>query len=559
MPHFKALLLRSLIAVFSIFVFNYSASAGIIEGEVQKQETNGFAIAIFLLFALSTLGITWWAARRTKSKEAFYTASGGISPMQNALAIAGDFMSAATLLGITGLMFFRGYDAYILSFGIIAGWAIMLMLIAERFRNLGRFTFVDVISYRLEGNSVRTLMALCSLVVIVFYLIGQMVGAGKLIQLLFGLDYIYAIIIVSVLMVLYVTFGGMIATTWVQMIKAVLLLGGGAFISFALLSKFNFSFSEMLQASVNIHPKGQALLEPGGWLAKNPLNVWTVGLTMCFGIMGLPHVLMRFFTVKNAADARKSVAYATVIMSVFYVFILIIGLGSIAILWGQPEYYTSAGKLIGGSNMVALHSAKAIGGDLLFGFMSAVAFATILAVVAGLTLAAAAAVAHDLYAIVIKKGNSDPKKELRLTKITVLCVGVISVILGLVFETQNIAVITAFALAIAASVNFPLLLLSMYWRGLTSRGAVIGGTLTFLFTVVIIILSDSIWVQVLGNETAVFPYVYPTIFTMPAGFILVWFFSVIDKSPTAALEKSRFNEQFFRSETGIGADKAADH
>ena len=281
--------------LFSVLFSTFSVNAATIEGEVVKQETNVFAIVIFFVFALSTLGITWWAARKTKSKEAFYTASGGVSPLQNALAIAGDFMSAATLLGITGLMFFRGYDGYILSFGIIVGWAIMLMIIAERFRNLGRFTFVDVISYRLEGHSVRVLMALCSLVVIVFYLIGQMVGAGKLIQLLFGLDYIYAIIIVSGLMVLYVTFGGMIATTWVQMIKAILLLGGGAFISFALLAKFGFSFSNMLKASVDVHPMGQNLLEPGGWLKKSPLNVWTVGLTMCFGIMGLPHILMRFF------------------------------------------------------------------------------------------------------------------------------------------------------------------------------------------------------------------------------------------------------------------------
>lgn len=541
------------------FMASASAYASAIEGEVQKQDTNIFAITIFLAFALSTLGITWWAARRTKSREAFYTASGGISPLQNALAIAGDFMSAATLLGITGLMFFRGYDGYILSFGIIVGWAIMLMVIAERFRNLGRFTFVDVISYRLEGHSVRVLMAACSLVVIVFYLIGQMVGAGKLIQLLFGLDYVYAIIIVSILMVLYVTFGGMIATTWVQMIKAVLLLIGGAFISFALLSKFNFSFSEMLQASVDVHPKGQGLLEPGGWLKKSPLNVWTVGLTMCFGIMGLPHVLMRFFTVKNAADARKSVAYATLIMSVFYIFILIIGLGSVAILWGQPAYYDEAGKLLGGSNMVALHAAQAVGGDLLLGFMSAVAFATILAVVAGLTLAASAAIAHDLYAIVMKGGKADPKTELRISKMAVIGVGVASVILGLLFETQNIAVVTAFALAIAASVNFPLLLLSMYWRGLTSRGAVVGGALTFAFTMIIIVLSDSIWVQVLGNEQAIFPYVYPTVFTMPVGFVLVWLFSVLDKTAKGHLEKSRFDAQFFRAETGIGADEAAKH
>ncbi|HFB55097.1 MAG TPA: cation acetate symporter, partial [Hellea balneolensis] len=307
------------------------------------------------------------------------------------------------------------------------------------------------------------------------------------------------------------------------------------------------------------HPKGQALLEPGGWLKKDALNVWTVGLTMCFGIMGLPHILMRFFTVKNAAGARKSVAYATIIMSGFYIFILIIGLGSVALLWGQPQYYDDAGKLLGGSNMVALHTAQALGGDLLLGFMSAVAFATILAVVAGLTLAASAAISHDLYAIVIKNNKADPKRELMISKITVVAVGLMSIVLGLLFETQNIAVVTAFALAIAASVNFPILLLAMYWRGLTSHGAVWGGALTFALTLVIIVLSDSIWVQVLGHETAIFPYVYPTVFSMPAGFVLVVLFSLLDRSDKAALEKSRFDGQFVRSETGIGADKAAKH
>jgi cation/acetate symporter len=276
-------------------------------GDAAKQEINFIATGIFMSFVFSTLIITWWAARRTKSREAFYTASSSISPLQNALAIAGDFMSAATLLGITGQMFFVGFDGFILSFTIIIGWALMLMIIAERFRNLGKFTLVDVISYRLEGNAVRIMMAVCSLSVILFYLIGQMVGAGKLIQLLFGLDYNLAIITVSLLMVLYVMFGGMLATTWVQMIKAILLLAGGAIISFILLSRYGFNLGSLFQASTEIHPKGNAIMEAGGWLKKSPLNVLTVGLTMTFGIMGLPHVLMRFFTVKDAVGARKSV------------------------------------------------------------------------------------------------------------------------------------------------------------------------------------------------------------------------------------------------------------
>lgn len=549
----------ALIYAFCSVCFANTAAADTISGSVEKQDLDVIAIAIFLLFVFTTLMITVWAAKRTKSREAFYTAANGITPWQNAFAIAGDFMSAATLLGITGLMFFVGYDAYILSFAIIIGWAIMLMIIAERFRNLGKFTFVDVITYRLQGKPIRVFLAICSLIVIMFYLIGQMVGAGKLIQLLFGLEYGLAVTIVSILMVLYVTFGGMLATTWVQMIKAVLLLFGGAFITFALLARFGFDFSEMLSASTAVHDRGEAILRPGGWLANNPLNVATVGLTMCFGIMGLPHILMRFFTVKDAVGARKSVAYATVIMSVFYIFILVIGLGAIAILWQNPEFYDEAGKLQGGSNMVALHAAKILGGDWIFGFMSAVAFATILAVVAGLTLAGAAAIAHDLYGVVIKDGNPDPKTELKISKIAVLVIGALSVVLGLAFETQNIAVVVAFALALAASVNFPMLLLSMYWKGLTSRGAIIGGSITLLFTLILIVLSESVWVTVLGNERAIYPYVYPTVFSLPLGFVSMWFFSLIDNSKAAKIEKAGFQSQFIRSETGIGVSKASDH
>ncbi len=527
--------------------------------EVQAAGANFAAISIFIAFVCLTLLITVWAAKRTKSREAFYAASGGITPVQNAFAIAGDFMSAATLLGITGLMFSVGYDGYILSFAIIIGWGIMLILIAERFRNLGKFTFVDVATYRLKSNGIQLFLPICSLIVVLFYLMGQMVGAGKLIELLFGLDYNLAVVIVAVLMVFYVTVGGMLATTWVQMIKAFLLLFGGGFIAFELLRMFGFSFDDMLASSISVHDRGDAIIKPGGWLKLDFWHVTSVGLTMCFGIMGLPHILMRFFTVKDAKGARKSVAYATIIMAIFYLFILVIGLGSIAILWNNPEYYTAEGKLIGGSNMVALHSAKILGGDFMLGFMSAVAFATILAVVAGLTLSGAAAVAHDIYGNVIKKGKSDPKKELLLSRVTVLIIGVISIFLAMAFESQNIAVIVAFALSLAASVNFPLLVYSMYWRGLTSRGAVVGGTITLIVTLVCIVLSDSVWVKVLGNPEPLFNYVYPTVISMPCGFILMWLFSVTDKSETSVKERSGFGNQYIQSEIGLDVSAPSDH
>lgn len=527
--------------------------------DVDTQSLNIIAIFIFMLFVTSTLGITYWAAKRTKSREAFYAASRGISPWQNAFAIAGDFMSAATLLGITGLLFFVGYDAYILSFAIIIGWAIMLIVIAERFRNLGKFTFVDVVTSRLQGNSIRIFLCVCSLLVIMFYLIGQMVGAGKLIQLLFGIEYVFAVVIVSALMSVYVTFGGMLATTWVQMIKAILLMAGGGAIAFALLSKFGFSFNTMLEESIRVHGRGSDILKPGGWLKQDLFNVTSVGLTMSLGIMGLPHILMRFFTVKDASAARKSVAYATLIMSLFYIFILIIGLGSIAVLWQNPEFYDSAGNLRGGSNMVALHVASIMGGDWLFGFMAAVAFATILAVVAGLTLAGSATVAHDLYAIIMKKGKPNPKTELKISRIAVLIISALSALLGLVFEAQNIAVIVPFALALAASVNFPMLLLSIYWKGFTSRGALIGGCITSLFTLILMTLSESVWVVVLGNDVPIYPYVYPTVFSLPLGFVSMWVFSLMDKSATADIEKKLYRKQLIRSATGIGATGATDH
>ena len=537
--------------------------AGLAPAAAQAQTTestapgpNWTAVAVFLAFVASTLAITWWAARRTHNRDSFYTAAGGIPPFQNGLAIAGDFMSAATFLGITGLIFFTGYDAYILSFGILVGWPIMLMVIAERFRNLGRYTLVNVVAYRLQRRSVKLLAAVTSFAVILFYLIGQMVGAGKLVELLFGLDYAVAVVTVSVLMILYVSLGGMIATTWVQMIKAALLLLGGVYLGVMVLARFGFDFAALLRAGIAVHPKGMGLVQPGGWLGNDPVNVLTVGLTMCFGIMGLPHILMRFFTVKDAAAARTSVSVATLLMAAFYILILVIGFGAVALIWGRPGFYDDAGGLVGGGNMVALHLASALGGDIALGFLSAVAFATILAVVAGLTLAGAAAIAHDIYADVIHNGEVSARKELRVSRAATLVIGLAALLLGLAFEHQNIAVVTALALALSASVNFPLLLLAMYWKGLTSRGAVAGGSVVLLVSGVLIVLSDSVWVQMLGHERALFPYLYPTVVTMPLAFLLIWGISLMDRSPRAAAERTGFAQQFLRAETGRGAYKA---
>ncbi len=527
-------------------------------GEVQKQATNWTAITMFVVFIAFTMGITKWAAKRNTSTADYYTAGGSITGFQNGLAIAGDYMSAASFLGISALVFTSGYDGLIYSIGFLVGWPLILFLMAERLRNLGKFNFSDVASYRLGQTQIRILSALGSLTVVAFYLIAQMVGAGKLIQLLFGLDYIVAVILVGVLMVMYVLFGGMLATTWVQIIKAVLLLSGASFMALMVMKGVNFDFGALFSEAVKIHEKGEAIMSPGG-LVTDPISAISLGLALMFGTAGLPHILMRFFTVSDAKEARKSVFYATGFIGYFYILTFIIGFGAILLVSTNPEYKDATGAIIGGTNMVAVHLAEAVGGNLFLGFISAVAFATILAVVAGLTLAGASAVSHDLYACVIKKGKAKEADEMRVTKITTLSLGVIAILLGIAFEKQNIAFMVGLAFSIAASCNFPVLFLSMYWKNLTTRGALFGGSLGLFTALILTVLSPTVWVQVLGNAEAIFPYSYPALFSVSAAFLGIWFFSITDKSRRAGEERSRFFSQFVRSQTGLGATGAVAH
>ncbi len=531
-------------------------AAALATGPVGKSGVNVTAIAIFSAFVVLTLGITYWAARRVRSRRDFYVAGSAVTPWQNGLAIAGDFMSAATFLGITGALYFSGIDAYILGVGIMVSWPIILMVIAERFRNLGRFTFIDVVSYRLEQRPVRIMASCVSLGIVLFYLIAQMVGAGTLIQILFGLDYRWAVVIVGVLMVVYVAFGGMIATTWVQLIKACLLLLGGSYLAFALLAEFDFSPDALMRAATERHAQGAQFLVPGGWLGDS-VSVITVGLTMMFGVMGLPHILMRFFTVKDAVSARKSVFYATSIMAYFYVLILVIGVGAVALLWGKAEYLDEAGRLAGGGNMVAIHLSHVLGGNIVLGFMAAVSFATILAVVAGLTLAGAGTIAHDLYAHALRGGAIDGATEVKLTRYSSITIGILAVGLGMAFEGQNVAVTAALALALAASINFPIIFLAMYWPGLTTRGAVVGGYTGLVVAFVLILLSPGVMVAVLGWETALFPYAYPTIITLPLTFLTAVLVSLWDRSERAARDRALFADQMVQSETGLDVLQAA--
>ncbi|WP_409284931.1 cation acetate symporter [Pseudomonas protegens] len=519
---------------------------------------NWNAIGMFLAFVLLTLGITRWAALRTRSAKDFYTAGGGMSGLQNGLAIAGDMISAASFLGISAMMFLNGYDGLLYALGVLAGWPIILFLIAERLRNLGTYTFADVVSYRLAQTPVRLTSAFGTLTVALMYLVAQMVGAGKLIELLFGLSYLHAVMLVGLLMVCYVTFGGMLATTWVQIIKAVMLLSGTSFMAFMVLKHFGFSTEALFARASEVHAKGSAIMAPGG-LLSNPIDAISLGLGMMFGTAGLPHILMRFFTVSDAREARKSVLYATGFIGYFYLLLIVVGFGAIVMVGSEPEYRDASGAIIGGANMIAVHLAQAVGGNLFLGFISAVAFATILAVVAGLALSGASAVSHDLYACVMRQGQATTQQEMRVSKIATLCIGVLAVLLGLLFESQNIAFLSGLVLAIAASVNFPVLFLSMFWKGLTTRGAVGGSLAGLISAIVLLILSPAVWVNVLHHPQALFPYANPALFSMSLAFFTAWALSVSDRSPRAALERGRYLAQFIRSMTGIGAGGASHH
>ncbi len=544
----------ALLSVFAVAMF----AAGDANFEATKRELNIPAIIMFFIFVGGTLGITYWAAKRTKSASDFYTAGGGISGFQNGMAIAGDYMSAASFLGLSGLVYLKGYDGLVYAVGFLVGWPVILFLMAEKLRNLGKFTFADIAAYRLGQKEIRSLAASGSLAVVTLYLIAQMVGSGKLIQVLFGLEYEYAVILVGVMMIVYVTFGGMLATTWVQIIKAVLLLSGVTFMGYMVLSHFGFSFEALATKAVETHTLGQDIMAPGGFIS-DPISAISLGLALMLGTAGLPHVLMRFFTVGNAKEARKSVVYATGFIGYFYLVIAIIGLGAIVFL-NSPEGqgYFVDGKLFGGNNMAAIHLSHVVGGNVFLGFISAVAFATILAVVSGLTLAGASAISHDLYASVINT-NATEEQEIAVSKRATIAIGVIGVVLGIAFEHQNIAFMVGLAFAIAASANFPILFLSIYWSKLTTRGAFIGGFLGLLTAVVLVILGPVVWVSVLGNAEAIFPYKHPALFSVSVAFLGIWFFSITDKSQRAKDEVKAFEAQSVRAETGIGADGAVDH
>ena len=527
---------------------------------------NPVAIGMFLLFVLVTLGITQWAARRTRTTRDFYTGGGGITGLQNGLAIAGDYMSAASFLGLSGMVFAFGFDGLIYSIGFLVGWPFVMFLIAEPLRNLGKFTFADVVAYRFEQGPIRLMTSANSLMVVIFYLVVQMVGAGKLIELLFGLDYWIAEIVVGVLMVVYVYFGGMKATTWVQLIKAALLLCGATFMAVLALAHFGFSPNEMFRQAVNVHPGALSIMAPGK-LIRDPLNALSLGIALMFGTAGFPHILMRFFTVPNAKEARKSVFYATGFIGYFYLLTFVIGFSAIALLAQHPEFFrldadghfNLTSDLLGGSNMVAVKLAQAVGGNAFYGFIAAVTFATILAVVAGLTLSGATTVSHDLYASWLARGRKNEQREMRISRVATLVLSAVAIGLGILFEHANVAFLVGLVAAVAASANFPVLVMSIFWRGMTTRGAVAGGVLGLASSVLLTLFSKSVWVDVLHHAHAPVFLDNPALISVPLAFFGIWAVSRLDASACARKERDAFAAQEFYGQTGLLPMEAVKH
>ncbi|MGH9221605.1 MAG: sodium:solute symporter family transporter [Vicinamibacterales bacterium] len=507
---------------------------------MQTGEPNVVAMAGFAIFIGISFVITWFAAKRTRSTEHFYAAGRSISAFQNGLALAGDYMSAASFLGIAGLVALSGFDGLIYSIGFLVGWPVVMCLIAEPLRNLGKFTFSDVVAFRLRQEPVRVAAAAGSLAVVAFYLIAQMVGAGNLIRLLFGLSYEVAVVIVGLVMLAYVLFGGMIATTWVQIVKAVLLLAGAFMLAMMVLAKFSFNPLALFDEASRLY--GAGVLAPGR-LVSDPIDAISLGLALMFGTAGLPHILMRFYTVPDARTARVSVAYATAAIGAFYLLTFILGFGAM-VLVGQPAIRA----VDPGGNMAAPLLAEVVGGQAFLGFISAVAFATILAVVAGLTLAGAAALSHDIYVHVFRHSRATEKEQLQVARGATILLALFSIMLGIAFKGQNVAYMVGLAFAIAASANFPALLLSMFWRPFTTRGAQMSILFGTAATLVLIWMSPTIQIDLLGHQTAYFPYRNPGLFTIPLSFVVGVVTSLLAPEPASTEGFAKLEHQIHLGE-----------
>ncbi|MGX0887443.1 cation/acetate symporter [Kocuria rhizophila] len=518
-------------------------------------------ISIFLGFVLVTLVVVIRASKSTATAADYYAGGRSFSGTQNGLAIAGDYLSAASFLGIVGAIALQGYDGFLYSIGFFVAWLVALLLIAEPLRNTGKFTMADVLSFRLRQRPVRVAASISTLAVTFFYLLAQMAGAGALVSLLLGISskagQSLVIVIVGVIMIVYVLVGGMKGTTWVQIIKACLLVTGVAVMTVWILAMFGFNLSSIMGAAVETN-NNPAMLEPGlkyGVSEISKLDFISLGLALVLGAAGLPHVLMRFYTVPTAKEARKSVVWAITLIGLFYLFTLVLGFGAAALIGAERIKGAP-----GGVNSAAPLLAYELGGSVLMGLIAAVAFATILAVVAGLAITASASFAHDIYTSVIKKGNSDPRQELRVAKTTVVVIGVVSIAGGIGAQGQNVAFLVALAFAVAASANLPTILYSLYWKGFTTRGAVLSMYGGLILSVVLIVfspvMSGSETSMIPGADFAIYPLSNPGIISIPASFLLGFLGSVTERRREDPVKQS---EMEVRSLTGVGAEKAVSH
>jgi cation/acetate symporter len=501
------------------------------------------AVAFFLIIVALTLAVTYWAAQRTRSTQEFYAAGRSVTPLQNGLALAGDYMSAASFLGIAGLVALRGYDGMIYATGWLVGWPALMFLVAEPLRNLGKYTFADVVAFRLRQVPVRVASAVGGILTLLFYVLAQMVGAGNLIALMFGLDYQLAVVCVGAVMLAYVLFGGMIATTWVQIIKAILLLFGVTLLTVMVLARFDFSLGTLYAAVAAQY--GQAALEPGG-LVSDPIDAVSLGIALMFGLLGLPHILMRFYTVPDARAARTSVLYATGFIGYFYLIIPIVGFGASALVGREV-----ISRIDSGGNMAAPLVAELLGGTPFLGFIAAVAFATILAVVAGLTLAGASTLSHDIFMHAIRKGKASDREQMAVARVATCVFGVTAVVLGIVFEGQNVAFMVGLAFAVACSANFPPLLLSIVWRRFNTAGAVTAILSGAALSVGLIVLSPTVWVDLLKYPEPIFALRNPAIVSMPVSCLCGVVASLLTREPSA---EARFDDEKLRTYLGIGAE-----
>lgn len=503
---------------------------------------NVTAFLLFLGIVLLTLIITFYASKKTNTTSEFYTAGGGLTGWQNGLAIAGDYMSAASFLGIAGMIALSGFDGFFYSIGFLVAYLVVLYLVAEPLRNLGKYTMADMIAARFDNKKVRGVAALNSIAISIFYMIAQLVGAGALIKLLLGLDYTTSVLIVGALMTIYVVFGGMTATSWVQIVKAVLLMVGTFIISMMVFAKFDFNLLKMFEQMKTATPLGEQFLNPGNKF-KVGLDTISLNLALVLGTAGLPHILIRFFTVKDATTARKSVVYATWIIGAFYVMTIFLGFGAAA--------FVGAGNMDPAGNMGAPLLAQALGGNFLFAFVSAVAFATILAVVAGLVLTAASAFAHDFYGHVLRQGKATENEQMKMAKWASVGVSIVSILLALFAQNLNVAFLVALAFAVAASANLPVILFTIFWKRFNTAGA-ISGMLVGLFSALILVaLSPNVWNPVAGKAIlvgeALFPLPNPGIVSIPLGFLAAWIGTLMSSSR----DDKKYDEILVKANTGM--------